>query len=64
MKEKLEAKDFEITGFNIGVNNGEVSGQTIYHCHIHLIPRRKGDVENPIGGVRNVIYGKGNYKIK
>lgn len=62
MKEAIEAKDPVIEGFNIGINNGEVSGQTIYHCHIHLIPRRKGDVENPIGGVRNVIPDKGDYK--
>ena len=41
---------------------GEDAGQTVLHCHMHLIPRRKGDVENPIGGVRNLIPGKGDYK--
>jgi ATP adenylyltransferase len=55
------SKDKEVSGFNIGINNGEDAGQTIYHCHIHLIPRRKGDVENPRGGIRHVIAGKGSY---
>lgn len=41
-------------GYNIGVNIGEAAGQTIAHLHIHLIPRYKGDVENPRGGVRNI----------
>lgn len=60
-KEKLDKLDTSIQGYNIGVNNGEAAGQTIFHCHIHLIPRRKGDVENYRGGVRNIIPGKGNY---
>ena len=59
-KETLES-DSSIEGFNIGMNSGLVAGQTIFHCHIHLIPRRAGDVENPRGGVRHVIPGKGNY---
>jgi ATP adenylyltransferase len=50
-----------VEGFNVGVNDGEVAGQTIFHCHLHLIPRRGGDVEDPAGGVRNVIPGKGAY---
>jgi diadenosine tetraphosphate (Ap4A) HIT family hydrolase len=50
-----------ITGFNIGINCGESAGQTIYHCHIHLIPRRRGDVPSPRGGVRRMIPGKGDY---
>lgn len=53
--------DPDVQGFNIGMNSGEVAGQTIFHCHIHLIPRRKNDVENPRGGVRNIIPGKGDY---
>jgi diadenosine tetraphosphate (Ap4A) HIT family hydrolase len=57
----LEDNDSKIDGFNIGINNGEAAGQTIFHCHIHLIPRRSGDVDNPRGGVRHIIAGKGNY---
>ena len=48
-------------GFNIGINVNDAAGQTVPHVHVHLIPRYKGDVENPRGGVRNVIPGKGNY---
>ncbi len=60
-KEMLQHSDNTIEGFNIGMNCGEVAGQTIFHCHVHLIPRRRGDVENPRGGVRHVITGKGYY---
>ena len=60
-KEQLLKTDPSITGFNIGVNDGEDAGQTIFHCHIHLIPRRKGDVENARGGVRGVIPRKQSY---
>ena len=49
-------------GFNIGMNYGEAAGQTVMWPHIHLIPRRVGDVEDPVGGVRNTIPGKGNYR--
>ena len=52
----------ECAGFNVGLNYGQAAGQTVPWPHIHLIPRRNGDVEDPIGGVRNVIPGKGNYK--
>ena len=48
-------------GYNIGLNEGEMAGRSIHHLHIHLIPRYEGDVENPKGGIRNVIPGKGNY---
>jgi ATP adenylyltransferase len=48
-------------GYNIGVNCGAAAGQTIFHLHIHLIPRFLGDVADPRGGVRHVIPGKGNY---
>ncbi len=61
MKETIQSRDKTVTGFNIGINNGETAGQTIFHNHIHLIPRRVGDVENPRGGIRHVIAGKGNY---
>lgn len=57
----LRSLDPTIQGFNIGVNAGTVAGQTISHCHFHLIPRRDGDVENPRGGVRNIFPGKGDY---
>jgi diadenosine tetraphosphate (Ap4A) HIT family hydrolase len=60
-KGNTQSKDKTITGFNIGINNGESAGQSVLHCHIHLIPRRIGDVENPRGGVRHIIVGKGNY---
>jgi diadenosine tetraphosphate (Ap4A) HIT family hydrolase/5-methylcytosine-specific restriction endonuclease McrA len=60
-REHLLKKDKSIEGFNIGNNSGEVAGQTINHCHIHLIPRRKGDTENPRGGVRGVIKDKQSY---
>ena len=53
--------DKEITGFNVGVNAGIDAGQSIMHCHIHLIPRRKGDMNNPRGGVRGVIPSKQKY---
>jgi diadenosine tetraphosphate (Ap4A) HIT family hydrolase len=49
-------------GFNVGLNMGESAGQTVNWPHIHLIPRRQGDVEDPTGGVRNTIPGKGNYR--
>lgn len=49
-------------GFNIGFNSGEAAGQTVMYPHVHLIPRRWGDVEDPVGGVRNTIPGKGNYR--
>lgn len=53
--------DPSVKGFNVGANIGLVSGQTIFHCHIHLIPRREGDVPDPLGGVRAVIPDKMRY---
>ena len=61
-KEELEQSDSSIDGFNIGMNSGSAAGQTIFHSHIHLIPRRSGDSEDPTGGVRFVIPEKANYK--
>ena len=52
----------DITGFNIGLNIGESAGQTCMYPHVHLIFRRDGDTPDPVGGVRNVIPGKANYK--
>jgi len=54
-------KEYNPDGFNIGINDGEAAGRTIHHLHIHLIPRYKGDVEEPRGGVRHIIPGKGFY---
>ncbi len=61
LKKKLENKDNTIKGFNVGSNSGKVAGQSINHCHIHLIPRRSGDAKNPQGGVRSVIASKQHY---
>ena len=61
IKKKIQNEDKTVDGFNIGTNSGVVAGQSIMHCHIHLIPRRKGDVDNPQGGVRGVIPSKQHY---
>lgn len=54
-------EEFKPDGYNIGVNVGPAAGQSIFHVHIHLIPRYKGDVENPQGGVRHVLPKKAHY---
>ena len=54
-------EDRTVAGFNVGINSGAVAGQTVARCHVHLIPRRAGDVENPRGGVRATIPGKADY---
>ena len=64
VKDEILAKDQSVKGFNLGTNIGKVSGQSILHCHFHLIPRREDDVENPQGGVRSVIPNKQHYKRK
>tara|TARA_Y100000741_G_scaffold152572_1_gene115198 strand:+ start:695 stop:1096 length:402 start_codon:yes stop_codon:yes gene_type:complete len=64
VKDEIYAKDKSVKAFNIGSNIGKISGQSIMHCHIHLIPRREGDVENPQGGVRSVIPKNQYYKRK
>jgi len=61
IKKKIQNEDKTVDGCNIGTNSGVVAGQSIMHCHIHLIPRRKGDVDNPQGGVRGVIPSKQHY---
>jgi diadenosine tetraphosphate (Ap4A) HIT family hydrolase len=58
---EIFARDPNVAGFNLGINIGAVAGQTIFHCRVHLIPRRPGDVANPRGGVRAVIPGKAGY---
>lgn len=60
VKDVLQKK-FAPQGFNVGVNCGEAAGQSVFHAHIHVIPRYTGDVPMPKGGVRNVISAKGNY---
>ena len=62
VKKEITNKDPLVKGFNLGTNIGIVSGQSILHCHFHLIPRREGDVDNPQGGVRSVIPNKQHYK--
>ena len=58
---KLLDGRFKPDGYNVGINIGTTAGQTVMHCHIHLIPRRAGDSVNPRGGVRGVIPGKADY---
>lgn len=60
VKRKLDA-EHSPDGYNIGINAGEAAGQTVMHLHVHVIPRYRGDVDDPRGGVRHVIPGKGNY---
>lgn len=60
VKDTVEEK-FHPDGYNIGVNVNEAAGQSVFHVHMHLIPRYKGDVENPKGGVRGVIPSKQKY---
>ena len=60
---KLRLDDeYHPDGYNIVMNIGEAAGQTIFHLHVHLIPRYVGDMDDPRGGVRHVIPNKGNYK--
>ena len=63
-KKELKKLDKKISGFNVGVNIGKDAGQSIMHCHLHLIPRRKGDVKDPRGGVRGVIPERQKYQRK
>lgn len=60
LKHRLDV-DLSPDGYNVGVNVNEAAGQTVYHVHMHLIPRYKGDVDNPRGGVRGVIPNKQKY---
>lgn len=55
VREKILELDPAVAGFNIGANAGRAAGQTVFHCHFHVIPRRTGDTENPRGGVRRVL---------
>lgn len=60
LKEILQA-ELNPDGYNIGMNCGEVAGQTVMHFHCHLIPRFMGDMDDPRGGVRHAVKGKGYY---
>ena len=60
VKEIIKEK-YNPDGFNIGINEGEAAGQTIFHLHVHLMPRYSGDVLNPIGGVRSIFPDKADY---
>ena len=64
IKKEILDNDQSVKAFNIGTNAGKLAGQSIMHCHIHLIPRREGDVDNPQGGIRSVIPKKQHYKQK
>lgn len=63
-KTRLQAQDSSISGFNMGTNAGKSAGQSVFHAHIHFIPRRDGDQENPQGGVRKIFPEKASYKRK
>jgi superfamily II DNA or RNA helicase/diadenosine tetraphosphate (Ap4A) HIT family hydrolase/HKD family nuclease len=63
VKAEIE-KDFQPDGYNIGFNTGQAAGQTIFHLHVHIIPRYKGDVSDPTGGIRHVIPDKGKYSVE
>ena len=54
-------EEFSPDGYNVGINVNEAAGQTVFHVHMHLIPRYRGDVDNPRGGVRGVIPHKQKY---
>jgi ATP adenylyltransferase len=61
LKNSIQTEDEQVVGFNVGYNCGEAAGQTVFHSHLHLIPRRSGDMERPEGGVRGVIPEKMKY---
>ena len=61
-RDEIMALDPSVTSFNVGTNDGVDAGQSIYHLHIHLFPRRPGDIENPRGGVRGIIPARQKYE--
>jgi len=62
VKRQLDEGEPRPDGYNVGFNAGEAAGQTVMHLHVHVIPRYRGDMDDPRGGVRHVIPSKGNYK--
>ena len=56
-------RDLRPDGYNVGFNAGRAAGQTVFHAHLHIIPRFDGDVEDPTGGVRHAVVGRGRYEI-
>jgi ATP adenylyltransferase len=60
-RDRIQQQDAKVSGFNIGMNSGKSAGQSVFHAHIHLIPRRDGDQENPQGGVRKIFPEKARY---
>lgn len=60
-KAAILAEDLTVTAFNVGTNAGKDAGQSVFHAHIHLIPRRHGDQDNPRGGVRRIFPDKADY---
>ena len=60
---ELVEMEYSPNGYNIGMNCGEAAGQTVMHFHCHIIPRYKGDMDDPRGGVRHSIEGKGYYEL-
>jgi diadenosine tetraphosphate (Ap4A) HIT family hydrolase len=62
VKRQLDEGDPRPDGYNVGFNAGEVAGQTVMHLHVHVIPRYRGDMDDPRGGVRHVIPSRGNYE--
>jgi ATP adenylyltransferase len=63
LAQQMQQDDPSVQGFNLGINDGQAAGQSIFHVHVHLIPRRTGDVRRPRGGVRGVIPGKQDYPV-
>ena len=61
-RDEIMTLDSSVTSFNVGTNDGIDAGQSIYHLHIHLFPRRPGDIENPRGGVRGIIPARQKYE--